>query len=464
MAGFSWARVPEQLARDLVKELALDTAVPPDTALTSLFGPAPGVDFVRSAWPVLLDIWLSVDTDARTDVVAGLRAARLGDHEQQPRGKDAQLGYLRTCRNTARLRKTVLDRFLEVGVDNGGEPPVAAAPPEPVEDPSGIDLRSKVEGAWSDLAKALAKALPELPLDAHLVLTLDPTAGGTGDATYYVEFAAVDDGELHAEAVGNAYLPAGHRLDRSAIADLVALGWSPPGVVDGTEGNFGLRAPGTDAARLAAIAVRTLREVYGAPHPAFLTYSAHALEGDVTLPALGAARHEPPGEGAQARQSLAPDAPLEDRVRAVVAGLMKTTPDELPVDDEGEISIRSGSAMVFVKITSDPPMVDVYSPVLTKVRATERLYERLSTLTRSMPIGRLYLAEDTVWASLAVFGRDFQPSHLSLAIRVMTGLADQLDDRLQGDFGGHVFFGDALPERRENVAEDRETERTGMYL
>jgi len=467
MAGFSWARVPERLARELVQELALDASAPADTALTTTFGEAPGVDFVRVAWPVLLDRWLTADADARTDVVAGLRAAGLGDHEQNPRGKEAQLAYVRTCRNTARLRQTVLDRFLEVGSsDEAIEHSTAPLQPvpAPADDLDGMDLRAKVESAWADLGKALTEALPALPLDAHLVLTLDPTAGGTGDATYYVEFAVMDDGELHAEAVGNAYLPAGHRLDRSAIADLVALGWSPPGVVDGTDGNFGLRAPATDAARLAAIAVRTLREVYGAPHPAFLTYTAHALEGEVQLPALGAARHEPPGTGSPSRAAVAPDAPLEARVRAVVADLMKTVPDELPVDDEGEISIRSGSAMVFVKVSAEPSMVDVYSPILTKVRPTERLYERLSVLTRSMPIGRLYLAEDTVWASVAVFGRDFQPSHLSLAIRVMTGLADQLDDRLQGDFGGHIFFGDALPERRETVAEESGSEHTGMYL
>jgi hypothetical protein len=47
----------------------------------------------------------------------------------------------------------------------------------------------------------------------------------------------------------------------------------------------------------------------------------------------------------------------------------------------------------------------------------------------------------------------------------MTGLADTLDDRLQGDFGGRVFFGDTLPERREAAAaEHLAHERTGMYL
>jgi hypothetical protein len=464
MGGFSWARLPERLARGLVRELALDADPPVYAALSTMFGAEPGVDFVRAAWPVLIDRWLTEDADARTDVVAGLRAAGLGDHEQNPRGKDAQLAYLRSCRNTARLRQTVLDRFLELGSGEHHVEHAVPAAPEPDPDLAGLDLRGKVETAWADLAKALTDALPALPLDAHLVLTLDPTAGGTGDATYYVEFAVVDEGDLHGEAVGNAYLPAGHRLDRSAIADLVALGWSPPGVVEGTEGNFGLRAPTADATRLAAIAVRTLREVYGAPHPAFLTYSARGLEGEVPLPPLGAARQEPPREAAAAPATVAPDAPLDDQVRWVVAQLMKTDPEQLPVDDQGEISIRSGSAMVFVKTSDDPAMVDVYSPVLTKVRATERLYERLSALTRSMPIGRLYVAEDTVWASVAVFGRDFQPSHLSLAIRVMTGLADKLDDRLQGDFGGHVFFGDALPERRETAAEERGSERTGMYL
>ncbi|MCW2502672.1 MAG: hypothetical protein JWO79_956 [Actinomycetia bacterium] len=485
MTQFSWGRVPEQLTRDLVRELALDASVPPEQALRHTFGAEPGTDFLRVAWRVLLPGWLGTDSDARTDIVAQLRAAGLGDHEMNPRGRASQLAYLGTCRNTIRLREIVRERFLEIGHPAGDasesdEPiatgtavvPIPAAgpsadPTDPDHDVAATDLRAKVESAWSDLGKALSGALSWLPLDAHLVLTLDPTAGGTGDATYYVEFATIDEGELHGEAVGNMYLPAAHRLDRDAIADLVALGWSPPGVVEGTEGNFGLRAPVTEASRLAAIAVRTLREVYGAPHPAFVTYAVHALEDNLALPdGLGAARPEAPEEGSPVPEPLAlgPDAPLPDRVRAVVAEVTETDAADLPVDADGEISVRSGSAMVFVRITADPSLVEVYSPVLTQVRPTQRLYERLSQLTRNMPIGRVYLDDDTVWASLAVFGRDFQPSHLSLALKVMTGLADTLDDRLQGDFGGRVFFGDTLPERREAAASEASGERTGMYL
>jgi len=605
MPRFSWSAVPADLAAVLARELALDEAPSPAAALRATFGATPGTDFVRISWPVLLDVWLGGDADARVDLVARLRAAGLGDSERAPRTRAAQLGYLRTCRNTGRMRPIVLERFLELGragagtaggragngskaegSGNAGEQqPYEEAPvPRPGAElraavlgrtDATANLRAKVEAAWRDLERALAEALPVLPLGAHMVLTLDPTAGGTGDARYFVEVAVPDEGVLHAEAVGNAYLPAGDRLDRSAIADLVALGWSPPGVVEGTEGNFGLLAPTAEGPRVAGIVVHTLREVYGAPHPAFLTYAAQGLDGEVALSGLGgvarpaalgagdsgqgspeqggperagraqgapgqgaagssggpdtldiqpdpvaaldraagrlaaagrraAAKSPPEGAGDHDLPALPPAADagravdgsydatpaygvasvpsagespgtLAEQVKEVVAGLLQTSPESLHYDQDGDIGIRSGSAMVFVRVLDDPPLVDVYSPVLTHVRPTERLYEKLSTLTRRMPLGRLYVDDDTVWASLAVFGRDFQPSHLTLAIRVMTGLADALDDRLQGDFGGTVFFGDTLPGRREAAAESsaagqadgaerRSGERTGMYL
>jgi hypothetical protein len=151
--------------------------------------------------------------------------------------------------------------------------------------------------------------------------------------------------------------------------------------------------------------------------------------------------------------------PLAERVQLVVAKLLKTKPEQLQVDADGDIGIRAGSAMVFVRVRDNPPLVDVFSPVLTEIEPTERLYRKLSELTNRMPIGRLYCSNDTVWASVPVMGRDFQASHLMLAVQVMTGLADELDDRLQGEFGGKRFYGDA--EKSSGTPSD---ERTGMYL
>jgi hypothetical protein len=340
------------------------------------------------------------------------------------------------------------------------------------------DLKGKVTEAWRDFARALADCLPTLAGGTQLELTLDPTAAGTGDAVYCVTVRSGEDGRFAAFAVGNAALPGGYRLERAQIADLIALGWSPPGVVSGSGDDFGATGTATEATQLAVLVTRTLRDIYGAPHPAFVTYAARDEDDKpVTVSPLGTSRPVLLGEGpdagavterdAELRMLTGPataardtDLPLADRVTAVVAGLLKTSPEMLQVDGDGDIGIRSGSAMVFVRVRDNPPLIDVFSPVLTDVEPTEQLYVKLSELTNRMPIGRLYCTDDTVWASVPVFGRDFQATHLMLAVQVMTGLADELDDRLHGEFGGKRFFVDA----DKPAAVDNGSERTGMYL
>jgi hypothetical protein len=346
-----------------------------------------------------------------------------------------------------------------------------------LDDLCGADLKAKVGEAWQDFARALAAALPELVPGTELDLTLDPTASGTGDAIYAIRVSVGEDGTLTAFAVGNAALPEGYRLDRAAVAALIALGWSPPGVLGGSGEMFGLRLPAADSRRFAVVLARTLRDVYGAPHPAFLTYFVADAAGELLhAPPLGAARllmSVEPDDVAGDQDELTdralarlgdqadPQLPLDDRVSAVVATLLKTTPDALSVDPDGDIGIRAGSAMVFVRVRDNPPLVDVFSPILTEVEPSEKLFLKLSELTSRMPIGRLYCTADTVWASVPVFGRDFQPTHLMLAVQVMTGLADELDDRLHGEFGGRRFYGEG---DKPAIRGDDEGERTGMYL
>ncbi len=339
-----------------------------------------------------------------------------------------------------------------------------------LDEPTTADLRAKVTQAWREFARALADRLGTLPVGAQVELTLDPTASGTGNAVYSISVEVRPDGQLAARAVGNAGLPAGYRLDRAAVADMVALGWSPPGVVEGSGEQFGLNGDVSDATKLAALFSRTLRDVYGAPHPAFLVYLIHDTEGEpLESGPLGTARSEfgvdrdveaDLDEALAAAPGTQDALDLAERVRTVVSTMLKSDSDRLQVDSDGDINIRAGSAMVFVRVRDNPPLVDVFSPVLTEVEPTERLYVKLSELTNRMPIGRLYCADDTVWASIPVFGRNFQPTHLMLAVQVMTGLADELDDRLHGEFGGKRFFG----EGDKPVKRDEGEHRTGMYL
>jgi hypothetical protein len=334
------------------------------------------------------------------------------------------------------------------------------------------DLKVKVTEAWHEFARALAGVIQSLEPGVHVDLTLDPTASGTGLAIYEVSIQRHPDGHIGALAVSNAGLPEGHRLDRNAVAEMIIIGWSPPGVVEGSGKDFGMIGQVGDAGRIAATVTKTLRDIYGAPHPAFLTYTSHdGEEADLAVAPLGSARARSIKQAEREFLRLDEDgfAALEDpqmslaeRVAIVVAGVQRTTPDQLQVDSDGDIGIRSGSAMVFVRIRENPSLVDVFSPILTEIEPSEKLYGKLSDLTTKMPIGRLYFANKTVWASVPVFGRDFQPTHLMLAVQVMTGLADELDDRLHGEFGGKRFFVESdTPATAEQKAEDL---RTGMYL
>ena len=47
--------------------------------------------------------------------------------------------------------------------------------------------------AWDEFTRALAPALPNLPADTELELTLDPTASGMGEAVYAVSVGAVGE-------------------------------------------------------------------------------------------------------------------------------------------------------------------------------------------------------------------------------------------------------------------------------
>jgi hypothetical protein len=334
------------------------------------------------------------------------------------------------------------------------------------DDPATMDLGAKVDQAWADFQSALAAALPALPeAVAALDITLDPTAAEQADARYTVTLDLSEPDQLRAFAVSNRMLPRERQLSMKSLGDVAALGWQPPGVVPGSDQRFGLALPRAESLRAAKIITRTLREVYGSPHPAFLLYMAVDDNGGAVAypPTLGVARVEDGPDGPAVSNLNLAGLPLDEAVALTLSAMLKVAPGSLPVDSDGDIGIRSGSAMVFVRVRQQPPLVEVFSPVLAEVDENQRLYQRLSELTHRMPIGRLYYAGGTVWAGITVFGRDFQHTHLMLAVEVMTGLADELDDRLSREFGGRRFFSEPAADVPASP-EQSSDERIGQYL
>jgi hypothetical protein len=110
---FAWSNLPPQLLKSLGAAHAPDGD--PVNALRDRFGARPKPAFVRAAWPTLLKVWLPADSPSRQFVAEKMTSLSMGRNDSNIRSKQAQLDYLRSCRNTPTLHGVVLTAFLVAG-------------------------------------------------------------------------------------------------------------------------------------------------------------------------------------------------------------------------------------------------------------------------------------------------------------------------------------------------------------
>jgi len=182
---------------------------------------------------------------------------------------------------------------------------------------------------WVAFRRGLSEALRVLEDGEFLIIAAT-------DPNYYVQFAGHGTDGMRAEAVSNTYLTGQALLSDNACQALQALGWRPPTYVPG-EGapppatgspNFFIDArPPVPYARLATLAVRTLRTVYRIQHPQDLRYKSFFLAGGaIRLPMLGI-----PREAKASDRARTPGSP-GDRADLSVTGRF---PDALLTDWPG---------------------------------------------------------------------------------------------------------------------------------
>lgn len=442
---FSWDRLPTALLHGLTTDLDLDADADAPAALRHAFGARPSDGFVQAAWPTLRDAWLTNDGPSRIAVVERLRACKLGDLAIDATTESAQMAYLRSCRNTATHRGIVLDVFLAVG---------ATAETPCVADCSVTPSRRRSR-AWPQFTTALAANLGALEEDHCLVISRK-------DRPWFVQFAAQGSFGMRAELVSNSYLDDADDIADESIAKALALGWgSPTGDPDtatadldpdGSPNYFRDWPHPVAFIDVARMAVDTLADVLAAPHPGTLTYTAFTAGGmQLLLPGLGlklegaqpsddgaAPASPPPGRGVLGAAEVSRQ--LLELVRALSGN------DELDVDPDGDIPLQYGTAMVFVRVLDDPPIVRVFSPVLSEARAGIALVGAVNELNGQQLFVKWAVHEETVVvASMDLFGDPLTIEHVLHACGVVGETVNAHDDQLQERFGGRTFFGDYTP-------------------
>lgn len=274
-----------------------------------------------------------------------------------------------------------------------------------------FDLDRATEVGWAGFLTRLA---------GHLGESAEPlriTAYGADPGSFPVlEVEPSDDvlrGELRAPQ-GQAW----QHDDRQR--HLLDMGWQED--PDGTA--YRIELPRSHAHLLASILTDTLREVVGAPHPAFLdagTLTISAPQGPDQVDA------EPPVVDLDRAIRVVTPAELRAAVEQTLHVAMGHPPRK---DADGDIPIIYGTTLVYVRTADSQPVVSVFAIVVQDVADLDAAQREVGILNRQSVFAKFHLVGRQVVASVAIPSLPFVPRHLVGIVELMGKEIDELDDAL----------------------------------
>ncbi len=317
-----------------------------------------------------------------------------------------------------------------------------------------FDIDRAIEQAWGEFGTRLAEVLSMVDESGDLTIG---TPQGDGAPDSWVRFSS--PGRDRVRAVAGV---AASRTQTEQVEALVADGWdrcTPPGEpVPGLE-LVGAECLQEESETLAEQAVRALRDIFGVQHPVFLAPDQLA---EVLQPEAGgereAPRDQPDGStGAVLEPARLPrrGTPVEvdpDDLNATLPDgpghLSRLVDDELTSmyghppyrDNEGDVAIRVGSTMLFLRTSGDGKEVTVFAAVVHDVSGRSRAAEVVNDLNVESRWVKFQLVRDRVFASISVLAQPFVPAHLHQAVRVLSDVADGIDEDLAVKLDGRTTF------------------------
>jgi len=116
---------------------------------------------------------------------------------------------------------------------------------------------------------------------------------------------------------------------------------------------------------------------------------------------------------------------------------------ELQRDDDGDIPVRSGSSMLYVRVQDNddkPSLVIFICPLLTQVARSPELLDSLNEINLQITLGRVVLTEDRVALEAEILADTLSPVELRWAFDYVRSAADYFDSKLAARFGGTTMF------------------------
>ena len=295
-----------------------------------------------------------------------------------------------------------------------------------------VDLDRVTTKAWRgfrhELADRIADLEPGEVLKVAVEAAVDEPESGCAP---YIQFCRGEGVSVLGEVSGNRYLHVAHHLDKKVRRRLTEIGWSRPKPKHGLF-NFRAEVDQSHADQLAVMAVTALREVFGVMHPAFLVGDVGVGE-DPDLPYADTV--EPPDEPLATTSDGLEH--LDQLVGQALLPLLGQVPNR---DDDGDIPVVSGTAVVFVRTLPHAPVIMVWAEVVVKISDLERAKFEVEVLNRERPFAKFVLVDDRIVAQVHLPAAPFVPEHLRQMLAMMCALADEVDDDLAVRVRGRRFL------------------------
>jgi T3SS (YopN, CesT) and YbjN peptide-binding chaperone 1/T3SS (YopN, CesT) and YbjN peptide-binding chaperone 3 len=311
-----------------------------------------------------------------------------------------------------------------------------------------FDLDRSTAQAWAEFQSRLSEVISVI--DDSADLTIDTVSEGSGPPPF-VRLSSPRPGVVRCEAASNAVLGDDFQLSAELLAAMERLGWQPPAI--GNEqaseaqsarptANFWIELPQIESDRISELAVSALRDIYGVQHPVFLAPDqlAEALQ-PVQAPSEADASTKVLHEE---RNDLEPTMPrdqqhLNDLVDAELAEIYGYPPIR---DVDGDVAVRVGSTMLFLRTSRDGKEVVLFAPVVHDVAGRSRAAEVLNDLNVEARWVKFQLIKDRVFVTISVLSQPFVPAHLRQAVRILSDVADGIDNELAAKLNGRTTFSD----------------------
>ncbi len=305
----------------------------------------------------------------------------------------------------------------------------------------------ETDRAWGELEALLAEYLETTPAGRTLLIEMPSPLEDLDGASPYVQLTIEEDGFTRAEASSNNYLDPRFALTPERIAQVETMGWQPPTHSPHDEPDEGSAnywydaALPADAARLSALLVGTIRDVFGVPHPSFLVASGFGDEGWLEADDLPLGLDVPQPDDAEEPAPVViaePDGP--DHLRDLVEAALRTFVEhDLVYDDDGDIPVAAEGTTIYVRVEEEIPSIHIFARVVNGVRWTPRVGSTLVALNKRYRYIKVTFHNGVVFASVNLYAVPFVSSQLVHAVKGMQSALEDLVPELEEELDGDVF-------------------------